>query len=61
MYLFQVTVITNQESLANFAFGLINTETLEGFQWLCEQLNSVRIEVQAPAPKVVITDYEKAL
>ncbi|KAG6281548.1 hypothetical protein E4U48_006694 [Claviceps purpurea] len=61
MYLFQATGITDQGSLANFAFGLINTETLEGFQWLCEQLNSLRLDVQAPAPKVVITDYEKAL
>ncbi|KAG6227070.1 hypothetical protein E4U26_001907 [Claviceps purpurea] len=41
MYLFQAAGITDQESLANFAFGLINTETLKGFQWFCEQLNSL--------------------
>lgn len=31
MCLFQVTGITDQKSIANFSFGLINTEKEEGF------------------------------
>ena len=32
LYLFQVTDITDQHSVANFAFGLIDTEKQEGFE-----------------------------
>jgi hypothetical protein len=61
MYLFQVTGVTDQRSLANFAFGLINTEKEEGFQWMCSQLDRIRREIVVPTPAVVITDKEAAL
>ena len=61
MYFFQATGLTDQKSLVNFAFGLINTEKEEGFQWLYEQLNQLREEVEAPVPAVAITDKEAAL
>ncbi|KJZ69123.1 hypothetical protein HIM_11491 [Hirsutella minnesotensis 3608] len=61
MYFFQVTGVTDQRTVANFAFGLINTEKEQGFSWLCERLDKLRREVEAPAPTVVITDKETAL
>lgn len=61
MYLFQATGVTDQRSVANFAFGLINTEKEEGFHWLSERLNELRQQVGAPEPTVIITDKEKAL
>ena len=61
MYLFQITGVTNQGSVANFAFSLINTEKEEGYQWLCLHLEELRQQVGAPAPLVVITDKETAL
>ena len=61
LYLFQVTGVTDQKSLANFAFGLINGEKEEHFQWLCDRLDELRVEVGADRPQVVITDKEKAL
>lgn len=59
--LFQITGITDQKSVANFAFGLINTEKEEGYQWLCEQMDSLCREISAPSPAVVIADKESAL
>ena len=41
-YLFQITGITDQRSVANFAFGLVDTEKQEGFERLCEQLECFR-------------------
>lgn len=61
MYLFQVTGITDQKSVANFGFGLINTEKKEGYDWLCDRLDDLRQQLGIPAPSVVITDKEKAL
>lgn len=61
LYLFQVTGVTDQKSLANFAFGLINTEKEEGFRWLCESLNALRIQLTVLPPTVIITDKETAL
>ena len=61
MYLFQVTGVTDQKSLANFAFSLINNEKEEGFQWLCNCLDELRRKLEAPAPCVVVTDREQAL
>ena len=34
MYLFQITGVTDQNSVVNFGFGLINTEKEEGYRWL---------------------------
>ncbi|RKK67063.1 hypothetical protein BFJ63_vAg15835 [Fusarium oxysporum f. sp. narcissi] len=61
MYLFQVTGIADQKSVANFGFGLVNNEREEGFLWLCEKLNQVRISLSILPPSVVITDKEAAL
>lgn len=61
MYLFQVTGLTDQRSIANFGFGLINTEREEGYEWLCRQLDQFRHELEIPSPSVIITDKETAL
>jgi hypothetical protein len=61
IYLFEVIGITDQKSMANFAFGLINTEKEDGYQWLCEKLETLRQELHVPAPSVIITDKENAL
>jgi hypothetical protein len=47
--------------VANFAFGLINTEKEDGFLWLCERLEELRQDLHVPAPTVFITDKEMAL
>lgn len=60
MYL-QVTGVIDQQSVANFAYGLTNSEKTESYLWLCQQLDNLRIQVGAPPPTVVITDYEEAL
>lgn len=57
-YQLQVTGITNTDSLANFAFGIINGEAREHFDWLVRQLESVREEINAEIPHVVITDKD---
>jgi hypothetical protein len=61
MYLFEAIGITDQKSVANFAFGLINTEKEDGFLWLCQRLEDLRQDLHVPAPTVLITDKEMAL
>lgn len=61
MYLFQVTGVTDQKSVANFGFGLINTEKESGFLWLCKQLEEMRTSLGVSSPEVIITDKEQAL
>lgn len=61
LHLFQATGVTDQKSLANFAFGLINGEKEHHFQWLCDRLDELRIEIGADPPEVIITDKEQAL
>lgn len=61
MYLFQVTGVTDQKSVVNFGFGLINTEKEEGFMWLSQQLDDLRRSLDVAAPSVIITDKEMAL
>ncbi|KID81917.1 hypothetical protein MGU_10765 [Metarhizium guizhouense ARSEF 977] len=58
---FQATSVTDQKSLANFAFGLINSEKEHHFQWLCDRLDELRINIGADMPEVIITDKEQAL
>ncbi|PKK40751.1 hypothetical protein CI102_15397 [Trichoderma harzianum] len=53
--------ITDQKSVANFTFGLINTEREDGFLWLCKRLEELRQDLHIPAPTVIITDKEIAL
>jgi hypothetical protein len=61
LHLFQATGVTDQKSLANFAFGLINGEREHHFQWLCDRLDELRIDIGADTPEVIITDKEQAL
>ena len=61
LYLFEVTGVTDHNSLANFAFGLMSGEKEPDFQQLCTQLDLFRCQLDIPVPNVVITDMEKAL
>ncbi|KHO11515.1 hypothetical protein MAA_11031 [Metarhizium robertsii ARSEF 23] len=61
LHLFQATGVTDQKSLANFAFGLVNGEKEHHFQWLCDRLDELRIDIGADTPEVIITDKEQAL
>ncbi|KXX76855.1 Protein FAR1-RELATED SEQUENCE 5 [Madurella mycetomatis] len=45
----------------SYAFGLIDNKRQEGFDWLLDQVNSIREEVGARPPAVTITDYDSAL
>ncbi|KAJ3453831.1 hypothetical protein MRS44_018463 [Fusarium solani] len=61
MPFFQVTGISDQRSVVNFAFGLIDNEKEDAYLWLCRQLDACRRDLHLPAPSVIITDKEKAL
>lgn len=61
IYLFQITSVTDQKSVINFGFSLINTEKEEGFMWLSQQLDDLRHSLDIAAPSVIITDKEIAL
>ena len=61
MFLFQVTGVTDQKSVANLAFGLVRTEKTEGFEWLARRLNEFRLSLAIASPSVLITDKDMAL
>ncbi|EXU94915.1 MULE transposase domain protein [Metarhizium robertsii] len=61
LHLFQATGVMDQKTLANFTFGLINGEKEHHFQWLCDRLDELRIDIGADTPEVIITDKEQAL
>ncbi|KAM3426480.1 hypothetical protein NHJ13734_009436 [Beauveria thailandica] len=61
MFLFQVTGLTDQNSVVNFCWGLVDKDTYEGYDWLITQLEEVRRELGTSRPAVVITDDESAL
>lgn len=61
LHLFQATGVTDQKSLAKFAFGLINGEKEHLFQWICDRLDELRIEIGADTPEAIITDKEQTL
>jgi hypothetical protein len=61
MPLFNITGLTNINSIFNAGFGLIYTERREGFTWLVEQVEAIRMEIGAALPKVGITDYDSNL
>jgi transposase-like protein len=48
-------------SFFSCAFGLINNERQEGFDWLMDQINARQIEIGANTPQVTITDYDQAM
>jgi len=56
--LFVVTAQTNINSIANVAFGLIDNERREGFDFLAQALNELRIKVGARPPAVTVTDRD---
>ena len=61
MYLFQVTGLTDQMKVMNFAFGLINSELEKAYDWLCAALDSFREQIGVAAPRVIVTDKETGL
>jgi hypothetical protein len=61
MPLFQVTGITDQQSVAVFAFGVTHNEQEDSYMWLCDNPNALRGSLSIPAPGVIITDKEAAL
>ena len=61
MYLFQVTGLTDQMKVMNFAFRLINSELEEAYDWLCAALDSFREQIGVAAPRGIVTDKETGL
>lgn len=61
MYLSEFAVVTDQRSVANVVFGVVNTEREEGYRWLCDQVKKVLEEEETSMPKVAITDKKAAL
>ncbi|KJZ70048.1 hypothetical protein HIM_10552 [Hirsutella minnesotensis 3608] len=59
--LFQVTGQTCLKSVYNAAFGLIDNEKREGFQFLAEGIRQLNEKHDIPLPEVVITDYDKQM
>ena len=61
MPLFQITGVTNVGSIFDAAFGLVDNEREDGFNWLVSQFDSFRRQLGAPLPDVIITDFDKTL
>ncbi len=61
MALFQACIVTNLGTTITVAYGLVDNERQEGFDWLISSLDEVRNRCEIPKPTVVITDDEKAL
>ncbi|KJZ68574.1 hypothetical protein HIM_12036 [Hirsutella minnesotensis 3608] len=59
--LFQVTGQTCLKSVYNAAFGLIDNERREGFQFLTAAVRELTERHAIPLPDVVITDYDQAM
>ncbi|KJZ69738.1 hypothetical protein HIM_10878 [Hirsutella minnesotensis 3608] len=57
--LFQVTGQTCLKSVYNAAFGLIDNERREGFQFLAEAVRELNGRHKIPLPNVVVTDYDQ--
>lgn len=58
---FQVMSIGSLNKVFSCAFGLINNERQEGFDWLMDQVNVLRQEVGVAPPVVTITDFDAAM
>ncbi len=61
MALFQACIVTNLGTVIPVVFGLVDNERQDGFDWLINAFNDLRIQCEIPAPGVIITDDEKAL
>ncbi|KAF4479381.1 PKS-NRPS hybrid synthetase [Colletotrichum fructicola Nara gc5] len=59
--LFQVTGQTCLGSVYNAAFGLIDNERIEGFQFLSESIRQLVAQHSIREPDVIITDYDKQM
>jgi len=59
--LFQIVGINCFRMAFSCGFGLIDNERQEGFDWLMDQVNKRRIEIEAKPPGIVITDYDQAM
>ena len=59
--LFQVTGQTCLKTFYNVAFGLIDNERREGFQFLAEGIRKLAASHEIQSPDVIITDYDKQM
>ncbi|KJZ70653.1 hypothetical protein HIM_09973 [Hirsutella minnesotensis 3608] len=59
--LFQVTGQTCLKSIYNAAFGLLDNERREGFQFLAEGIRQLADQHDIPLPEVVITDFDQQM
>ncbi|OAQ57749.1 transposase [Purpureocillium lilacinum] len=59
--LFQITGQTCLRSVYNAAFGLIDNERREGFQFLAEAIRELNDRHKIPLPNVVTTDYDQQM
>ena len=59
--LFQVTGQTCLKSVYNAAFGLVDNERREGFQFLTAAVIELTERHAIPLPDVIITDYDQAM
>ena len=58
---FQVVALNHLGKAFSCAFGLINNERQEGFNWLMSKVDEMRQKAEAPPPIVTITDYDVAM
>ena len=59
--LFQVTGQTCLKPVYNAAFGLIDNERREGFQFLAEGIRQLTARHEIQSPDVIITDFDKQM
>ncbi|XP_044722264.1 MULE transposase domain-containing protein [Hirsutella rhossiliensis] len=59
--LFQVTGQTCLKSVYNAAFGLIDNEKREGFQFLAEGIRQLNEKHDIPLPEAVISGYDQQM
>lgn len=59
--LFVITTQTNINSTANVAFGLINNERREGFDFLAQGVKELQVQLEARSPAVTITDKDERM
>jgi hypothetical protein len=59
--LFQVTGQTCLGTVFNAAFGLIDNERREGFQFLAESVSTLLLEHSIRQPAIIITDFDNSM
>ena len=58
---FQVVSLNHLGKVFSCAFGLIDNERQEGFDWLMDQVNAHRERIGAGKPAITLTDFDKAM